>query len=106
MTTIKYGTVENYRPYYESKIFEGRTNLLQFKLCHKYCKTCIEFGASDNDQKCLTCKEQYTYDYLAYVNKFTGNCFPYDYMYDFENSILQYCNVRIFREQLHYIIKI
>jgi len=93
MTTIKYGTVENYRPYYESKIFEGRTNLLQFKLCHKYCKTCIEFGASDNDQKCLTCKEQYTYDYLAYVNKFTGNCVPYDYMYDFENSILQYCNV-------------
>ena len=92
MTTIKYGTVENYRSYYEPKIFEGRTNLLQFKLCHKFCKTCIEFGSSDNDQKCLTCKDQYTYDYLAYVNKFTGNCVPYDYMYDFENKALQYCN--------------
>ena len=93
ITKIKYGNVDSYSPYYNPKVFEGRTNLLQFKLCHKYCKTCIEYGLTYDNQKCLTCKEQYTYDYLSYVKKFTGNCVPLDYMYDFENSKLQYCNV-------------
>ena len=78
--------------FYTPKTLDGRTNILQFKLCHKFCINCIEYGPSDNDQRCVNCKENYTYDYLANVNRFTGNCVPYDYMYDVENKKLQFCN--------------
>ena len=75
--------------YYEKKTFDGRTNILSFKLCHKFCINCIEYGPSDNDQRCITCKEPYTYDYLTYVKRFTGNCVPSNYMYDVENNELK-----------------
>ena len=78
--------------YYEPKTFYGRINILKFKLCHKYCLNCKEYGIDDNNQKCLTCKEEYSYDYLSYIGNFTGNCVPYDQMYDVENKILIYCN--------------
>ena len=77
--------------YYERKILPGRTNILKFKLCHNYCGTCIEYGLTNNDQRCDTCKEPYTYDYLAYVNRFTGNCVPKDQMYDVEEHVLKNC---------------
>ena len=64
--------------YYEPQTLDGRVNILKFKLCHKFCKECKEYGSNDNDQKCDTCKNEYTYDYLAYVNRFTGNCVPLD----------------------------
>ena len=79
--------------YYEPKTFDGRTNILKFKLCHRYCVECMEFGSNDNDndQKCINCKEEYTYDYLTYVDRFTNNCVPFGYMYDAENNELKKC---------------
>ena len=77
--------------YYTPKTFDGRTNILKFKLCHRFCINCIEFGPSDDDQRCLNCKEDYTYDYLAYVKRFTGNCVPFGYMYDVEAQELKTC---------------
>ena len=81
----------NAKSYYSPKTLNGRVNILSFKLCHKYCIKCLEFGLSNDDQRCVNCKEEYTYDYLAYVNRFTGNCVPYNYMYDVENKKLKYC---------------
>ena len=43
---------DDYSQYYEQKTFDGRTNRLSFKLCHKYCKTCKEYGLSDDEQNC------------------------------------------------------
>ena len=78
--------------YYQPKTLEGRTNILSFKLCHKFCIDCLEFGLSDNDQRCKTCKEINTYDYLTSVNRFTGNCVPKGKMYDVENKKLKDCD--------------
>ena len=78
--------------YYQAKTLDGRTNILKFKLCHKYCIECKEFGLNDDDQRCLNCKEDYTYDYLSYVNRFTNSCVPFDYMYDAENKELKKCS--------------
>ena len=76
---------------YSQNTLNGRVNILKFKLCHRYCIECKEYGLNDDHQKCETCKNEYTYDYLAYVNKFTGNCVPQNYMYDEENHKLQLC---------------
>ena len=78
--------------YYEPETLDGRVNILKFKLCHKFCKECKEYRSNDNDQKCDTCKNEYTYDYLASVNRFTGNCVPLDYLYDAEDNKLQLCS--------------
>ena len=80
--------------YYSPKTLNGRVNILKFKLCHRYCKECKEYGSkvNDNNQKCETCKDEYTYDYLMYVNSFTGNCVPKDYMYDKEENTLKKCD--------------
>ena len=57
-----------------SKLY-GRTNRLKFKLCHKFCETCIRYGMSDDLQHCETCLPQYNYDYLANTHNFTmGLC--------------------------------
>ena len=77
---------------YERNILNGRVNILKFKLCHKYCIHCIEFGPSDNDQRCVDCKVENTYDYLMYVNRFNGSCVPKGFMYDVENKLLQLCS--------------
>ena len=84
-------TDTGYSKSFEDIIFFGRMNILQFKLCHKFCETCIEFGLSNNEQICVTCKSDYTYDYLTYVKNFTGNCVPYGYMYDKESRELKTC---------------
>ena len=83
--------------HYQPKTFYGRTNILKFKLCHNYCITCKEYGASNDDQKCIDCKEEYTYDYLAYLGSFTGNCVPQGQMYDTEAGKLIYCNTTSFK---------
>ena len=64
--------------YFQPKIFYGRTNQLQFKLCHRYCLLCNEYGISDKDQKCLNCKKQNENNSSANVGNFTGNCIPYN----------------------------
>ena len=56
----------NYNGYEEDFLaheFFGRTNKLSFKLCHDYCNTCYEIGVDINHQNCVSCLEQYTYDY-------------------------------------------
>ena len=52
---------------YVQKTFYGRTNRLYFKLCHDYCGSCIEYGITENEQKCLTCLEEYSFDYWFYL---------------------------------------
>ena len=88
------GTTQSFntKNYYTAKTLNGRVNRLYFKLCHRYCIECMEFGNNDNDQRCESCKTQYTYDYLTYVNRFTKNCVPYDYLYDVEEQQLKLCN--------------
>ena len=82
----------NAKNFYTTNVLNGRVNILSFKLCHKFCINCIEYGPNDNDQRCVDCKNQYTYDYLTYVNRFTGNCVPKDYLYDVENKELKLCS--------------
>ena len=64
------------------KTFYGRTNILKFKLCYNFCGKCIEFGTKISEQKCLTCLEDYTYNYWHYVDKYTQNCVQENYFYD------------------------
>ena len=85
------------KQYYNPKTLNGRVNILSFKLCHRYCIKCLEFGITDNDQRCINCKEQYTYNYLAYVNRFNGSCVPYDQMYDDEKKELKFCNTTTYK---------
>ena len=64
------------------KTFYGRTNILKFKLCYDFCGKCIEFGTKINEQKCLTCLENYAYNYWHYVDKYTQNCVQENHFYD------------------------
>ena len=72
----------NYKSEFTRKIFYGRTNRLKFKLCYEYCETCLEFGKTIDDQKCLTCLQPYTYDYWHYLPKYIPNCIPENKFYD------------------------
>ena len=81
----------DYSSSYTSKEVYGRTNKLSFKLCHDYCETCYFFGGTNDAQNCTTCLSEYTYDYLTYINKYTGNCVPKDQMYDIEEHKLKLC---------------
>ena len=83
--------------YYSPRTLNGRVNKLYFKLCHRYCIECMEYGRNDNDQRCINCKDEYTYDYLAYTKNFTGNCVPKDYLYDKENKELKLCSTTSYK---------
>ena len=48
-----------------------QTIKIEFKLCHELCDTCQYLGISFDEQKCLTCSENYT--------NYNGNCFPEGY---------------------------
>ena len=73
----------------EQRIYYGRVNQLQFKLCHKYCETCYDLGIYDNNQKCLSCLPVYQYDYWYYFNNTkTTNCVPEGYYFDIEKNSL------------------
>ena len=85
-------TSYNFEDEFEPRIFYGRTNKLFFKLCHKYCLTCNEYGLSDTDQKCLTCLDNYTFDYWYYLKNGESYCIPEGYYYDKEDNIIQECN--------------
>ena len=52
---------------FESQILYGKTIKIEFKLCYDLCDTCEYLGISENDQKCLSCYENYTL-----IN---GNCY-------------------------------
>ena len=51
---------------YKPKTLDGRVNILKFKLCHKFCINCIEYGPSDNDQRCINCKSTYINECVNY----------------------------------------
>ena len=74
------------------RIFYGKTNRLKFKLCFEYCDTCNELGISENEQKCLSCLDDYQYNYDYYNNKIINNCVPEGYYYDNEINSLILCD--------------
>ena len=85
------GTSYNFANNFVSRIFNGRTNKLFFKLCPEYCLLCNEYGLSDNDQKCLSCLDNYTFDYWSYLKNSESYCIPEGYYYDKEDNIIKEC---------------
>ena len=81
----------DYSSSYSAKEVSGRTNKLGFKLCHDYCESCFIISKDDNHQNCTSCLLENTFDYLAYINDFTGNCVPEGRMYDKEEEKLLTC---------------
>ena len=78
--------------YFVPKILYGRTNTLKFKLCHKYCKTCRKIGISDNNQKCESCLEEYSFFNNDDIqNNQELKCIPQGYFYDEESHSLIEC---------------
>ena len=79
------------RQYYNRSMFFGRTNTINFvsQKCHEFCLTCSELGISDNDQKCITCKEEYSYGFPGDI---TANCVPENKFYDNDKQQLIECN--------------
>jgi hypothetical protein len=68
---------------FSPEIFYGKTHSTKFKLCHDYCATCKNIGISNDDQKCLSCLEDYQYDIF---NEYPSNCVPSGYYKDRENN--------------------
>ena len=80
--------INNQSANFNSKIFYGRTNTAKFKLCHKYCASCIKLGISNDNQQCMSCLPQYQYDYF---NEYPSNCVPEGYFNDKEENKLIEC---------------
>ena len=74
---------------YEQKKYYGKTNTVKFKLCHDYCASCKTLGKSKDDQQCMSCLEDYQYDYF---NEYPSNCVPFDYFNDKQERKLIKCN--------------
>ena len=74
------------------KTLYGRTNRIKFKLCYQYCNHCLEFGKTIVDQKCLSCLEDYSYDYWTYLGKYYGNCIAINQYYDKTNNQIINCD--------------
>ena len=77
--------------FYNRSILYGRTNTLTFmsQSCHEYCLICSELGNSDNNQKCIKCKDEYSY---FHEDDFESNCIPEGKFYDGEINQLIECN--------------
>jgi len=75
--------------YFQPKEFLGRTNTIKFKLCHDFCSTCNKFGISNDTQQCMSCLENYQFDYF---NEYPSNCVPEGYFNDKEEGKLEKCN--------------
>ena len=78
----------------EPKIYYGRKNRVQFKLCHDFCETCYELSTSNNEQKCLSCLPEYQYNYFYYTpNTINSNqllmCVPENY-YNNDGILIPY----------------
>ena len=74
--------------YFQPKEFLGRTNTLKFKLCHEFCATCVKFGISNDNQQCMSCLEDYQFDYF---NEYPSNCIPEGYFNDKEEGKIVKC---------------
>ena len=69
---------------YASRIHEplpGRTIKVDFKLCFEYCETCKILGITTNDQYCITCLENYRFDYFNYFGIYPSNCVPVEHVF-------------------------
>ena len=79
------------RDYYQRKVLYGRTNTLTFFIqpCHKFCLDCNELGISNNAQKCISCKDEYSY---FNQRDFYSNCVPENKFYDNEIHQLIDCD--------------
>ena len=89
---IIYGDTDDLSQYFVPKILYGRTNTLKFKLCHKYCKICRKIGISDNNQKCESCLEEYTfYNNDDILDNQELKCIPEGYFYDEKSHLLIQC---------------
>ena len=82
------------------RIYYGRINRIEFKLCHEYCETCYELGTSYSDQKCLSCLPLYQFDFLYYNRSYNDdariNCVPegyYNFLVDSNTYILKECDI-------------
>ena len=64
--------------YLENNIFYSRSIKVEFKLCYELCNTCKNLGISFNDQKCLSCLENYVFS--------EDNCYPENILSDNENN--------------------
>ena len=60
---------------FERQTFYGKKIKIEFKLCYELCDTCQYLGISFDDQKCLTCIENYT--------NYNGNCYPDGYITEY-----------------------
>ena len=79
----------NFDNEFKQIIYYGRMNILKFKLCHDLCKTCLVYGTSNNNQKCLSCESIYDYNYFT---KAPFNCLQKGYFQDNEAGIIFKCN--------------
>ena len=85
-STLPYSEDDQINFFISNKFF-GRTNILQFKLCHKFCETCSEIGININDQKCESCLPDYQYDYQEIS---FPNCVPEGHYKNSENKIVSF----------------
>ena len=81
----------------ESKLYYGRINRLQFKLCHEYCETCLQIGITNREQKCTSCLPEYQYNYFTFINNNNFeeneiNCVPEEYFFVQDSNELQLCD--------------
>ena len=76
--------------FYTKKLLYGRTNTLFFAThkCHEFCFTCLDLGISDDNQKCTSCKDKYSY---FHKRDFFENCVPENKFYDNEAGQLVEC---------------
>jgi len=77
------------RAFFQPKEYFGRTSTLKFKLCHDFCSTCNKFGISNDSQQCMSCLEDYQFDYF---NEYPSNCIPEGYFNDKEEGKLIKCS--------------
>ena len=73
---------------FDQKYYYGRTNSLKFKLCFNNCKTCKELGSKEEDQKCESCLEEYSYNH---IDGPFSECLSENHFYDSENKIIKEC---------------
>ena len=59
-------------------IYYGRTNYLYFKLCHKFCERCYEYGNSNGHGKKYEMNGRLRFD-GEYFNGIAWNGIQYDY---------------------------
>ena len=85
-SSVEYSEVDQ-NDFFISNKFFGRTNTLQFKLCHSYCETCSEIGIDINDQKCESCLPDYQYDYPEIS---FPNCVPEGHYKNSQNKIVSF----------------